>query len=412
MKKNEVLYNPFEAVENSITSDPDFDTAKNMVEASVVSLGNRARLKKVIKKAQSGGNINIVTLGGSITEGSGKSDGEYYGDLLDIWFKDKFKTANINYTNAGRGTTTSLFGVARIERDILPLDADIIVVEYAVNDTILDEKIAAETFEGLLRKLLMLPSEPCVFVLYMCLSSLGSSMDIDLPISEYYDLPTASLARAIKYQLKADSASEDEEYIRQHFIFDGVHPDTPCYHKTCEFITYQIEKAISEIDEIDDDIPPLPEALVSERFMRSRILNSTSLTVSEITDEGWQLYNRDAPYTERGFVAIKPNASITFQFNCKILALVSRKSLNPQIGSVIVKVDGNDPIEIDGYFHEGWGTHNNYRIIIDDSIEKHHIVTVTFSDKKNENARKKLISEGKNPNDASTKFILSEFIVS
>ncbi|MEG0230324.1 MAG: SGNH/GDSL hydrolase family protein, partial [Oscillospiraceae bacterium] len=173
--KNEVKYNPFENVEIK-KSNIDFSeithyhkNPKDMVEASFLFKGNTQRMKKLMQKAKNGDKINFTVLGGSITEGSGHSDGEYYGDVLNKWFKENFKQSEICYVNSGRGTTTSLFGSARIQRDILPLNCDLVIVEYAVNDTILEKHIAREAFEGLLIKLLSLPSKPCVMILFSCM---------------------------------------------------------------------------------------------------------------------------------------------------------------------------------------------------------------------------------------------------
>ena len=75
-----------------------------MLDRSVLSTGNNARLKKVIEKARSGETVNIVTLGGSITEGANATPwtlGYAYR------FAEKFATEygvnggeNINYANA------------------------------------------------------------------------------------------------------------------------------------------------------------------------------------------------------------------------------------------------------------------------------------------------------------------------
>ena len=62
--------------------------------------------------------------------------------------------------NAGIGGTDSLFGAARLERDLLREQPDFVIVDFSVNDKA--KECFQETFEGVLRKLLSWPSEPAV----------------------------------------------------------------------------------------------------------------------------------------------------------------------------------------------------------------------------------------------------------
>lgn len=422
--KNQVKYNPFE---NSKIYNEDFDTnslypyknPKNFNEASVILKGNLARMAKLLKKASEGNDINIAVLGGSITEGSGASDGEYYGDLLNRWFQKKYPQSNIKYTNVGRGTTTSLFGCARIERDIEPLNCDMVVVEYSVNDLILEPHIAKESFEAILRKLLSLPTYPFVFVLFSCMGNLGNTQNLDIPICQYYDVPCASLSDALKWHLKEKfgkdyeknmSEQEISEYIISNFIYDGCHPNTYGYSLLADFIIFCLEDEEKNLS-FKEPILPIPEKpLYSLRFMNSHIENNEILKI--LNNNGWEKADKDIPYIERGFTCSKPGSSITFSFNCKMLTIVTRRSISPKIGIVSISVDGEKPFLLDGYFHNGWGTHNNYRVIIDSEETKTHTVTITFTGNASKEAIEKAKEEGLSPSLAGSKFIISEFLPS
>ena len=131
-KKNKVRYNPFSGLGGAGELNKAEKNAGSVEEAAFLSPDRTGRLAAVMRKAASGDKVVICVLGGSITEGSGASDGEYYGDNLYAWFKKRFPDGDFEYHNVGRGTTTSLFGSARIERDLAPLKPDLIVVEYAV----------------------------------------------------------------------------------------------------------------------------------------------------------------------------------------------------------------------------------------------------------------------------------------
>ena len=43
---------------------------QTMIEKSIVSTGNNARLKKVLAKIRNGEKVNVAAIGGSVTEGA------------------------------------------------------------------------------------------------------------------------------------------------------------------------------------------------------------------------------------------------------------------------------------------------------------------------------------------------------
>ena len=78
---------------------------------------------------------NVVFLGGSITNGTGASQGKYawqwlYRDYLDT----SYPTVSWSYTNASAGGTDSWYSLVRLQTDALALAPDIIFVDEAVND--------------------------------------------------------------------------------------------------------------------------------------------------------------------------------------------------------------------------------------------------------------------------------------
>lgn len=61
-----------------------------------------------------------------------------------------FPQADFTYINAGIGGTTSQFGVARAEADLLSKEPDFVIIEFSVNDDSTEHFM--ETYEGLVRK--------------------------------------------------------------------------------------------------------------------------------------------------------------------------------------------------------------------------------------------------------------------
>ena len=104
----------------------EYVITKEMIKNSLVSKGDVSRLTEVLKKAQSGQDITVAFLGGSITQGCNATRQENcYASRAYLWFKDTFSNININFINAGVGATGSIIGVHRVQRQVLDKNPDI-----------------------------------------------------------------------------------------------------------------------------------------------------------------------------------------------------------------------------------------------------------------------------------------------
>lgn len=87
-------------------------------EKGLVNRGNRYALQGVMKRAEKGERVTIGFLGGSITQGSLSSKQENcYASRVFSWWSEHFP--QVQLINAGIGGTTSQFGAARVEGDLL-----------------------------------------------------------------------------------------------------------------------------------------------------------------------------------------------------------------------------------------------------------------------------------------------------
>ena len=123
-----------------------------MVARSVVSTGNTARLNKVFDKAESGGDITIAYVGGSITEGyaPGPRSPQCYASVSAAAFQETYcKGGTVTCQNNGLSGTPSILGNLRVSDEVLQTEPDIIFLEFAVNDGMeMDYKVC---YESLLR---------------------------------------------------------------------------------------------------------------------------------------------------------------------------------------------------------------------------------------------------------------------
>jgi len=146
-------------------------------ENGIANRGCLYRLKKVMDRAKAGEALNIAFLGGSITQGSLSSKPELcYAYHVYEWWKKTFPQADFTYINAGIGGTTSQFGVARAEADLLSKEPDFVIIEFSVNDDSTEHFM--ETYEGLVRKVYTSKTKPAVLLVHNVFYNNGANAQL------------------------------------------------------------------------------------------------------------------------------------------------------------------------------------------------------------------------------------------
>ena len=173
------------------------DSSGRLSNLSVVSRGNIDRIVSAMKKAQRRrAAITIGVIGGSITEGAGASTtAKRYADLMKQWWQAKFPSATINYINAGIGATGSYIGVHRVQENLLYMNPDFVVVEYAVNDG--QDPSVIPYYEELVRRIYNSSKNPAVMLMFMTTNSGTNAQAYHSQVGTYYNLPMASYRDAI-----------------------------------------------------------------------------------------------------------------------------------------------------------------------------------------------------------------------
>lgn len=164
--------------------------------------------------------INVVFLGGSITEGAGASEkSRCFANRTGEWLKTKFGD-RINYHNKGVGGTPSSYGLLRFDRDVAAYNPDMVFVEFAVNDFGEDTR---KYVEGIVRSLASLPTNPYVVFLYTTDEVYSTKTDYFEEVAEYYGIPQIFLKEALRKHLNGENARE------AGFLKDKVHPTDKGY---------------------------------------------------------------------------------------------------------------------------------------------------------------------------------------
>lgn len=192
-------------------------------------LKRRGGLPNVLHKLTGGQKVTVGYIGGSITYQEG------WRPRTTSWLKSRFPHATIGEVNAAISGTGADLGAARIERDLLVHEPDLIFVEFVVNGAGLQD------VEGLVRKVWRNnPSTDICFV-YTVRSdqadsykpgsepSFPSSLTAFETVAEHYGIPGIFFGYVLgELYALGKLVPKGEELIdaegRVAFTKDGIHP--------------------------------------------------------------------------------------------------------------------------------------------------------------------------------------------
>jgi lysophospholipase L1-like esterase len=249
-----------------------------IVTRSQLSSGDLTRLANVFAKAQRGEPIKLGVIGGSITVGAFATSAQasYSGRLL-AWWRERFQRCDIRMINAGLGGTGSLYGAIRAGRDLLSSLPDLVVVEFAVNDSWTD----GEAFEGLVRQILAQPNSPAVLLLFMMWEKGGNDQDMQARIGAHYRLPMVSFRDALWPEMQAGRLKWSE------YIVDNVHPTDAGHAAAARFIERVFDTALDAgLAGKPGTLSPLPSPIYSDAYQHVRWRGAA--TLDPIDNDGWR----------------------------------------------------------------------------------------------------------------------------
>ena len=159
--------------------------------------------------------INVVFLGGSITEGAGASDVKNcYANRVGEWLKSVYTDKKVTYYNKGVGGTPSEYGLLRLERDVISKNPDLVFIEFAVNDGGRDTRHYMESIVRSLKS----TADPYIVFLYTTDANYTTVTKYHEEIAKHYGIPQISLKDALKNELSCKNATD------AGYMMDGVHP--------------------------------------------------------------------------------------------------------------------------------------------------------------------------------------------
>lgn len=338
------------APENNVAGDWDnyVETAAPAMQTfyadAIYNMGNTARLRNKIAKAQSGEKTTVAYIGGSITEGVGMAE-TCYAKRSYNYFAETFGTgSNVSYINAGMSGTSSAVGLMRAQRDILNASPDVIFIEFSVNDHPGDTY--TKSFEGLVKKCLMQENEPAVIIL-INRSKGGYSMQEQMAkVGMNYNVPIISMDNALTKAFDRGTLTASD------YFSDEYHPHENGSALIADAIAYYYRQALKTENIAESYTIPSTTAYGDE------YADASIVPVSELTGLNTGSFKSDRANTrfEYGFT-YQPNtgnAPLTFTTQGKGIYIVFKSNQNSSLGDLVVTVNGKSST-VSGNRQYAWG---------------------------------------------------------
>lgn len=358
-------------------------TMKNLVnfKDGIAFHGNTERIAKVLKKAESGQPVTLAYLGGSITQGSLSSTPDTcYAAMTTKWWREQYPQTEITYINAGIGGTTSQFGVARVESDVLAYEPDFVVIEFSVND---DNRVFfRETYEGLVRKVYSSKTAPAVLLVHNVMYQDGTNaQDQHETIGRYYNLPCLSMKTSV-YQAVAHGRIAVRDITP-----DDLHPNDAGHALLAGLITdflAQVQKenvpAVTDTIRQPEALPAPITANAYQNSVRYQVYNAAPKLDGFVADTEEQHHITDI--FKRGFIGKKKGDRICFEIEGSGIAVQYRKSVKHPacVAKVVLDGDEANAMVLDGNFDETWGDCLYITTVATHIEETLHTVELTVTD--------------------------------
>ena len=378
-----------------IEVDPpiDFDSKEyqEMIERSLLNLGNIKRLKTAIEKAERGEDVTIAYIGGSITQGAGAKPivSKSYAYLSYRGFCEKFTPddgAHVTFVKAGVGGTPSELGMIRYEKEVTEygkIKPDIVIVEFAVNDE--GDETEGVCFESLVRKIAKADYKPAVIINFAVFMSEWNLEDRLVPIGNHYDLPMVSVKAAVVPQFSGNTVVTKRQYF-----YDIFHPTNDGHRIMADCLISLFEQAKkAEMPEKDSDFSVEP--VKGAEFEDVILVDASNVEqYGKVTHRGFDHKDTEIQYVERN-LSSEPSpvlengwakacdtkdAEFVLEIKARNIVLVSKDSGTPRFGKADIYVDDKLVLTADPLVN-GWN-HCNPQIILNEKETANHVVKIVM----------------------------------
>ncbi|OPJ63288.1 SGNH/GDSL hydrolase family protein [Clostridium oryzae] len=282
--------------------------------------------------------FNVVFLGGSITEGTGCSTyDKSYVYKVGEYIKKIYADRNVNIINSGISGTGSVFGLFRLDRDVIRYNPDLVFIEYSVNDRIYEKDIVLSTMEGIMELFSRLRKVPAVIILIAPTGEADACSETHKRAARYYGIPYIDIQKYVYDNIKLD------KYTWGDIAIDNLHPNNRGH--------YIYSKCIIEALKNDKSLLNKKPGINSKDTNRCKFIHPSMISYREAVFHGhWREENIDMPKKiELAAVSDTVNDCLEFNFRGTYIGITTIYSRNA--GTLYIAVD-DDEYEMDLYKDE------------------------------------------------------------
>ncbi|MBP1564637.1 MAG: SGNH/GDSL hydrolase family protein [Oscillospiraceae bacterium] len=332
---------------------------------------NNYRLKKTAKKAIDGGNVEIVYLGGSATAGYILEKGNIENNFAKIsfdYFCRKTKNNRCTFSNYAVSGADAFTGLAISDKYIKEEPADVVFIEYALNNGNDDESILA--FESLVRKIYNMENKPAIVLVLLANEDFSSSGEYMKTLGEHYGLPVIDICEILKTEIESGNVKWNE------YSFDSGHP-TEYGH---EFIASCINKMWDSIwkEKFDKELKEMPTPYFGDRYQEYTFVNFSAFR--DMNFSGFRYFTKDEIFSERISSTGESQSVVSFTARFKSIFLMFESTNNINCGEMHIYIDNNYVENISGYSSVGRDDITS-RLVYKDENEAFHDVKVLMKNK-------------------------------
>jgi len=180
--------------------------------------------------------INIAYLGDSLYAGAGaSSNAEKWVYQVGAWFEETYEKDGVTVNNfyKGAGGTTTEYSAARLYRDIIANDPDLVFFSHTCNDGNRDTR---RNMEFVVRSLMQMENPPYIVFTRSTNRGLSESNGYGNQVANHYNLPLIDDRDAYIRAL-----AKNGNTMADYFIADGVHPNDLGYDVITEEVIARMQ---------------------------------------------------------------------------------------------------------------------------------------------------------------------------
>ncbi|MDG2303222.1 MAG: SGNH/GDSL hydrolase family protein [Candidatus Binatia bacterium] len=311
----------------------------------------RAGLGNVRAKLDAGEPVTIAFVGGSITALGGWGDG-VVGRLQERYGKEA-----IFSVNAGLSATGSGVAAFRLDREILPHEPDLVVIEFAVNDAGTTPKKTIRAVEGIVRKIWSADPRTDILFVYLFEPSFEAAygrgkrprpVRSHEKVAAFHGIPSIDAGVVINQlhragALRLKGPRKPEAGAPPAFARDGIHPYARGHRIYARAVSQGLDSILAGPG-ARDHAGELDRPIVRNHWQAARKVPLAEWMMSgewrRVTPEG---------ATRRGITvweSAEAGATVEFGFKGEILKIYELR--NAEVGGLEIRI-GDEVLEPKSY---------------------------------------------------------------